>query len=104
MVSEIKDQARTPGARNADLHHIALGFFSRRQIVIAVVDLAFQHGGGAHTALATLAVKHRVAAVLNQAVQQALVGSHIPALPGLRQFNREGLVAHFFLRGGEQLK
>src|SRR5437660_1017747 len=71
--SQVQHEPRAARARHADLHHLAALLLGVAQEVVAVLRLALDHRGGAHAALAALAVEQRVAAVLDQAVEDRLV-------------------------------
>ena len=58
-----------------------------------MLRLAFEDAGGTHAAFAALAVEQRVAAVLDQAVEDGLAGRHGELLAALRQHEVDGLVA-----------
>ena len=78
--------------------------FSVSEVVVAVVGLAFQHGGLADAALAALAVVHGIAAFLFHDVDDGLVGGNGQHAAGLAQLDLEGLVARLRRGRGEQLE
>src|SRR5687768_12002743 len=82
---QIQHQARGLGARDADLNDLAAGLLGGGQVVVAVVGLAFQHGGLADAAFAALAVVHRIAAFVFHDLDDGLVGGNRQHAAGLAQ-------------------
>jgi hypothetical protein len=78
---KVEHKARRLGSRHADLHDLVSGALVIAQNVIPVIGHALEDRNLADTALAALAIVHRVDAFLYQHLQNALVGRTIKVRP-----------------------